>query len=849
MASTTTNKKEIVDFLWEWAGNANWAKLLIQKIVSTESNLQTDKREEVFQYFLQTIGLETGLPSLSITKPTYSPQSKQVELVSLSEVTGVNKLAKDQVIDFSPNITVIYGENGTGKTGYGRILKALGFSYDRNNKIFSNIFGESEPQKAKITFKANNVEDIFNWEDDNRNDDLESVSVFNNNCVQISLDGSRHLIVSPIGFHLFNLVSSELGKLDDLLRAKKREYPVEINWIENLNDDTPQQQFISNLSKDSSEEKLNELSNFGEEQEKALKEKGTQLSTLSKGLLQNEVRALKSQIGELKTIIGKIDKAKIAFNANTWKKLIDTNKAISELEKNTKKGITEIAASKGIEFYETNEFKDFLSAAESYIKKINKTEYPQEEDVCVYCRQPLEKDAMELLANYRRLLNDKTEENIAKLKRTKQSLIEQVTEIDTALKLSFASYGLDEQEKPVQPTEFVSYSKNASTLKKSFIKDEVAEDSVFELKYEGFRKFVANKKEQLEKQLTIKTELFENIETKEKELKKIIAELKDRKLLSSKREAIKKVIANKKTIFILDKQANAFNTNSISRKTSQAREELISQDFDDIFHKELKALRKSGLPIDLSFGTDRGTTKLSHRISNHQLLEILSEGEQKAIALAEFLTELQLDNIKAPVIFDDPVNSLDHKIIDSFAKRVIRLSQQRQVVIFTHSVLLFNSLLYLSKQPNFKQMNYKFYNAQKDYDFVGVISEAEEEKNKVTENIKSINKLINNKPKDRSEVDVAKEGFGELRSGIELFIEHEVFNGTVQRYQKHISLGKFIKVNSDLIGKHKDALNDMYDRCCGFIGAHSNPEIVYNDPTIEDLKADFEEFKKIRAEL
>lgn len=849
MASTTTSKKEIVDFLWDWAGNADWAKLLIQKVVSTENNLQTEEREDVFKYFLQTIGLVTGLPNLSITKPTYLPQSKQVELVTLSEVTGVNKLAKDQVIDFSPNITVIYGENGTGKTGYGRILKALGFSYDQNNKIYSNIFGESEPQKAKIKYKANDVEDIFNWEGDNRNDNLESVSVFNNNCVQISLDGSRHLIVSPIGFHLFNLISSELAKLDNLLRTKKKEYPVEINWIENLNDGTPQQQFISNLSKDSSEEKLNELSSFGEKQEKELEEKETQLSTLSKGLLQNEVRALKSQIGELKTIIEKIDQTKIAFNADTWKKLIDTNKAISELEKNTKKGITEIAASKGVEFYETNEFKDFLSAAESYIKKINKTEYPQEDDVCIYCRQPLEKDAMELLANYRRLLNDKTEENIAKLKRTKQSLIEQVTGIDTAVKLSFASFGLDEQEKPVQPTEFVSYNKNASTLKKSFIKDKVAEDSVFELKYEVFRKFVADKKEQLGKQLTTKTELFENIETKEKELKKTIAELKDRKLLSGKREAIKKVVANKKIIFILDKQANVFNTNSISRKTSQAREELISQDFDDIFHKELKALRKSGLPIDLNFGTDRGTTKLSHRISNHQLLEILSEGEQKAIALAEFLTELQLDNIKAPVIFDDPVNSLDHKIIDSFAKRVIRLSEQRQVVIFTHSVLLFNSLLYLSKQPNFKQMNYKFYNAQKDYDFVGVISEAEEEKNKVTENIKSINKLINNKPKDRSEVDVAKEGFGELRSGIELFIEHEVFNGTVQRYQKHISLGKFIKVNSDLIGKHKDALNDMYDRCCGFIGAHSNPEIVYNDPTIEDLKADFEEFKKIRAEL
>ena len=849
MASTTTNKKEIVDFLWDWAGNADWAKLLVQKIVSTENNLQPDERDEVFKYFLQSIGLETGLPSLSISKPTYTPQSKQLELVSLSEITGVNKLAKNQIIDFSPNITVIYGENGTGKTGYGRILKALGFSYDRGNKIYSNIFGDTEPQTAKIKYKTNDIEDTFNWDGSNRNDDLESVSVFNNNCVQISLDGSRQLIVSPIGFHLFNLVSSELGELDSLFRAKKKEYPVEINWIENLNDGTPQQQFINNLSNDSSEEKLNELSNFGEDQLKELKVKETQLSKLNKDLLQNEIRALKSQISELNTIIGKVNQNKTVLNADTWKKLIDTNKAISELEKKTQKGITEIAKSEGIEFYETNEFKSFLSAAEAYIKKIDKKEYPQEDDVCVYCRQPLEKDAKELLANYRRLLNDKTEENIAKLKGIKQSLIEQVKEIDTSLKLSFASFGLDDEEKPVQPSEFVTFNEDASTFKSAFIKDEVAESSVFDLKYDVFQKFVSDKKELLEEQLNSKTESFENIEEQEKELKKEIAELKDRKHLSDKHQEVIEIIANHKKIAILNNQSNSFSTNSISRKTSQAREELVSQDFNDIFKKELKALRKSGLPIDLSFGTDRGTTKLSHRISNHQLLEILSEGEQKAIALAEFLTELQLDNIKAPVIFDDPVNSLDHKIIDSFAKRVIRLSEQRQVVIFTHSVLLFNSLLYLSKQPNFKNLKYKFYNSQKDYDFVGLISEAEEEKNKVKENITNINKLINNRPKERLEVDVAKEGYGELRSAIELFIEHEVFNGTVQRYQKHISLGKFIQVNSDLIAKYKETLNDIYDRCCGFIGAHSNPEIVYNDPTIEDLKADFEEFKKIRAEL
>lgn len=849
MASSTTNKKEIVDFLWDWAGTEDWKKLLINKIVNSENSLEQVDRKEVFNYFLQSIGLKKRLPELKIVKPSYSPNSKEIKLSSLSEVKGVNKLAKNQTINFSPNLTVIYGENGTGKTGYGRILKALGFSYDRDTKIYPNVFQKSEPQTAKIKYTSNGNEDAFDWTGNNRNKDLESISVFNNNCVQISLDGSRQLIVSPIGFHLFNLVSSELVELESLLEAKTKEYPIEINWLENLNVDTPQQQFLTNLSKDSSEEKLKELSSFGEVQEKELSSKTAELSKLNKQLLQNEIRSLKSQIAELISVIGKIDHFKTVFNAENWKQLIDTNKTISELEKTTQKGISEIAEAKGIEFYETDQFKSFLSAAEAYIKRIDKPQYPNEDDVCVYCQQPLEKDAKELLINYRRLLNDKTEEKIASLKQTKKALINKVKEIDTSLNLNHPSFGLDTEEKPVQPTEFEQFNKEALSLKNTFINDEVAEDSIFILKYDVLRKFVSDKQGQIQALLQSKIDSFKNIETKENELKKKIAELKDRKLLSGKLEEVKKIIANHKIVTILDKHSNSFNTSSISRKTSQARQELVSQNFNNVFQKELKALRKSNLPVELSFGTDRGTTKLNHKISDHQLLEILSEGEQKAIALSEFLTELQLDNIKAPVIFDDPVNSLDHKIIDSFAKRVIRLSEDRQVVIFTHSVLLFNSLLYLSGQPNFKLLEYKFYNSQKDYEYVGVISEAEEEKNKVKERITKINTLINNTQKDRSEVDVAKEGFGELRSAIELCIEHEIFKGTVKRYQKNISLTNFIKVDSDKINEHKEALNDIFERSCGYIGAHSNPEAVYDDPTFEDLKSDFDEFIKIRKEF
>jgi len=66
---------------------------------------------------------------------------------------------------------------------------------------------------------------------------------------------------------------------------------------------------------------------------------------------------------------------------------------------------------------------------------------------------------------------------------------------------------------------------------------------------------------------------------------------------------------------------------------------------------------------------------------------------------------------------------------------------------------------------------------------------------------------------------------------------------------RNISLGRFIKVNAKSLGEYQTSLNDIYERCCGFINAHSNPEPVDNNPSIEDLKADFETFKNIRSKF
>lgn len=848
MSSTSINKKEIVDFLWEWTeNNKGWAELLVNNIVSTENELSTAETQKVFNYFLQGIGLFSGLPINTISKPNYVPTNQEIELVSLSDILGVNRLAKNQIINFSPNLTVVFGENGTGKTGYGRILKTLGFSYDTHNNILSDITKSIEPQSAIINFKANSITKIFNWNGKNTIPELENISVFNNNCVSISLT-DRQLIVTPIGFHLFNLITTELNKLEQLINLEIAKYPISLNWSNTLNIGTAQQIFISTLSNKSSEEKLNEISNFTSIQEKELDDTEKELINLNKAILQRDIQSISASIDELSNIIIKIQDAQSTINDEEWNLLKNRNKEILELQNQANKGIKEIAETNGIGFYQTPEFENFIKSAETYIKIIGEENYPENGNNCVYCLQPLQNSSLELLQNYRLLLNDKTQESLDNLKLLKSNSINLVSKIDTNLILSQNTFGVDNENKTIQPAELKEYNKLLEEFKQQYITDKVNNETKFTLDYTKYLNFCTDKKTELNATLIIKNDLFTNIETKETQLKNKIAELKDRKLISTKINEIKTSISNHKVVALLNSKRNSFNTTSISRKTTEAREELVQQNFNTIFKTELKSFKKGHLSIDLNFGTSRGNSKISHKINSHSLLDILSEGEQKAIALSEFLTELQLDNVKAPVIFDDPVNSLDHNIIDDVAKRLIKLSSERQVVIFTHSVLLYNSFLYFSKQSSFNSLQYKFYNSKNNFNETGFISDAEE-LNNVSTYIKKINALLSNTPKDRLEADIAEDGYGFLRSAIELCVEFEVFQGTIKRYQKNVALTLFMKVNGDKINAHKDKLNEIFERCCGFIKGHSNPEEIHNDPTMIDLKNDYDDFILIRNEF
>ena len=140
--------------------------------------------------------------------------------------------------------------------------------------------------------------------------------------------------------------------------------------------------------------------------------------------------------------------------------------------------------------------------------------------------------------------------------------------------------------------------------------------------------------------------------------------------------------------------ANTFGglTRSLTGVSKAATEDLVNQDFERLFGDECKSLRAPQVKLEFP-GRDAQSKRRKSLVPKHALSEILSEGEQKVIALADFLAEAAMPQTNAPVILDDPVNSLDYKRLQYVVDRIVQLSAERQVVVFTHNIWFTAELL------------------------------------------------------------------------------------------------------------------------------------------------------------
>jgi hypothetical protein len=159
MTDVATSPKTVLEIVLEWSRDRPaWQRDALRSIVQAQKLNETDIVELVA---LSKRGrMERPLASEPEPKPleaSHLPANPgagdSVALTAVTDVSAVNNLAPGQILSFAPaGITVVYGDNGAGKSGYVRILKRA-CRARHSEVILPNVYGEPATKTASATLR------------------------------------------------------------------------------------------------------------------------------------------------------------------------------------------------------------------------------------------------------------------------------------------------------------------------------------------------------------------------------------------------------------------------------------------------------------------------------------------------------------------------------------------------------------------------------------------------------------------------------------------------------------------------------------------------------------------------
>jgi hypothetical protein len=230
----------------------------------------------------------------------------------------------------------------------------------------------------------------------------------------------------------------------------------------------------------------------------------------------------------------------------------------------------------------------------------------------------------------------------------------------------------------------------------------------------------------------------------------------------------------------------------------------VSAELGEALNQEFIALGVGSLQVSLQSRSSKG--KPLHKLvlklpKAPSPREILSEGEQRSIALGSFLAEARLADSTSPVVFDDPVSSLDHRRRDAVARRLVSEAKARQVIVFTHCLYF---LYLLDEEAKRQEVPMLTQSLTKTADGYG-IAEADvpfEGKNtqKRVGALKQLQEKIAAIARRGDEAERKKEtveAYLLLRNAWERAVEEVLLNEVVLRFRKGVETNRLSNVSVD----------------------------------------------------
>lgn len=837
--------------LVEWANQQDgWVRSIVAEVLVSRRPISEEALAVVRDQYLVEKQLAEGhaAPAAVLGDDGATGDATDpLTVTSLRECDGVNALAASQEITFNPRMTVLFGENAAGKTGYVRVLKLLA-NVRSAEPIIADIHRPSAPStpQATVGFTLGSTGDEVEWHGEPGVVPFTRMTVFDSPAVTLHLEDNVTYLYTPADLALFGHVHAGIEGVRTLLQAGMNDrMPRQNPFLTAFTRGTDIYPRIEGLSASTNVSELDTLAAVSDEERTDLDALRTSVEALgnASGAQTEMLRGRATVLRDLITVADALS----AFDAAAFSEAVEREGSARETQ-------TESAAS----IFGGGQLPDelrpawqrFVEAGEEYLVASDRTAYPEVDDTCIYCQQTLDAAARTLLQSYRSYASGAAGEAL-------RSASERVTSLQRAILSSgvnAAIEGLRARLPGLSDAETVpdwvlggqallerAEAVHSAAQRRERVPASAGTDGASTLRG---RLAVALQEAEtaiqgLEGDATDRQRLLGEHRTKVANLE---ARLRLAQLLPDIRGYVEDAAWADRLRTLLGRfQALLTSLTTVSKLAS---EDVLNHDFERVFYEECSALRAPTVTLD--FPGRRGQAARRKSVTrNHSLNEILSEGEQKVIAIADFLAEASLRTGSAPIIFDDPVNSLDYRRVGAIARRIAALSAEHQVIVFTHDIWFTAELL---AEFEHRSSDCLYYQVVDDGGHKGVVSRASHPRLDSLSSVRgrinaAIQSAASGPDEDRQHrIDSA---YSEVRAWCEIVVETKLLNKVTQRYQPNVAMQNLSDIKVMGLQAAIAVIYPIWEKANRYTTAHSQPLGTLSiRPTVSELRQDWEALQR-----
>ncbi len=681
----------VLEQVLEWSSTRPmWQRDALRRLVVGE--VIDDAAVNIYAGALET-GDESSLDPLAASHlGTNGESDPKVTITAISSSQNVNRLAQDDPLTFAETgLTIVYGDNGSGKSGYARILKSVTRTRAVAN-VRNDIFGEGNPTPtAHIEFSCGDTDFSFQWESGQTGpDEIVRASFFDRDCADTYLSKNTDVAYSPAGLDVFDALDSACNRVRAVLEARVLSVGQRTGGLPDLDDSTAAGVALAAVSASTSDAVLDVECSFSPEQEARLVTAQQTIASVSTGTVSVDADRLKRLAERMGRVRTQIDGIAEVLSLSRQSALIDLRD-----DAETKAAAAEAAriaalGSSPLDGVGEDRWKVLWGAAREY----STIAYPDRDfpvvdgAVCVLCQQDIGREAAQRLREFDAFVRDNTQQASEAAAAARDEAIRALGSITIGDQQTLDCIDDLSTEYPEAATGIETYiaeSAEALTAMKLVASDSSTEPLI---------SFPAAPTSTLETTTSA-------LASRETALRQVslgdggdaaraeVAELQARKALASAKEAVFGERDRLHALGALTRAKTLTSTNAISEKAATITGEVLTDVLVDRFSRETDRLGLENVHLR-TVGGRHGVLHYRTGFVGAQrdapLPEVLSEGEQTALGLAGYLAELWTDSSHSAAVFDDPVSSLDHERRDKVAERLVQLAKERQTIVFTHDV-------------------------------------------------------------------------------------------------------------------------------------------------------------------